>query len=757
MSLPPTASQANRQASFHHSGDQQRIPADKLLLNEMFAREQVSGLFEYQLVLSSDDENIDLNELIGENAWVEMQLPGQSTPRHFCGIVADFTFSSFRDNLAEYRITLRPWLWLLTQASNNRIFENKSVPDIVKEVCRAHGFDDILDGLSGASYENRVYCVQYRESDFNFISRLMEDEGIYYYFEHSENDNKDYLVLVDDKSDHGAFRGYNQVLYYPPDEHNHREEEHLDDWTVSRAVRSGSFQLRDYDFKKPSADLKVLSDMKKPHAANNSFERYEYPGRYGEYEAQVADTRGNRLVTARLQEAQSDHELLCGRGNVRGMVPGYVFTLQQFPRTDQNRQYLILDVTHRLRLGGFDSGGVDAGDDFEYDCSLTAMPASEQYRPPRTTEKPRVYGPQTAIVVGQGQAGDEIVFEDYLQIRVKFHWYCNDFPQNQNPNQNQDSSCWVRVSQAWAGSGWGAQFVPRVGQEVVVEFLEGDPDRPIVTGSVYNASNLPPYDVPTQSGIKSRSSKGGTTSHFNEIRFEDKKDHEELYIHAERNMKIEVERDRIENVGNDETVTIGNNRHHTVDVNDTRIVEGNDRNEVTGTQHVITDGLRDVHVKNEETRTVDRSQTENVGGIWKKDVTGDIDIDSTVGNITIDAVAGNITITAANNAVVQDSNHVDISGVSWSITGTSGGITGLAMALAGSNNAVNGQALTANLVNIAFYGLDTGVTGAELKKAVFETKATVIGLKKVATELKSIASIIKNGGIDIDLTGMKLM
>ncbi len=718
MSPRPAPSQANRQASFHHSGDASKLPADKLLLNDMFAREQVSGLFEYQLVLSSDDENIDLDELIGETAWVELQLPGQSTPRHFCGVVADFTFASFRDNLAEYRITLRPWLWLLTQASNNRIFEKQSVPEIIKAVCKAHGFDDILDGLNG-TYEDRVYCVQYRESDFSFISRLMEDEGIYYYFEHSENENKDYLVLVDDRTDHGAFRGYNQVPYYPPDEHNHREEEHLDDWTVSRAVRSGSFQLRDYDFKKPGADLKVLSDMKKSHAANNAFARYEYPGRYGEYAAQVADTRGNRLVTARLQEAQSDHELLCGRGNVRGLVPGYIFELQQFPRTDQNREYLVLDVTHRLRLGGFDSGGVDAGDDFEYDCSLTAMPASEQYRPPRTTEKPRVYGPQTAIVVGRGQAGDEIVFEDYLQIRVKFHWYCNDL------NSAQNSSCWVRVSQAWAGSGWGAQFVPRVGQEVIVEFLEGDPDRPIVTGSVYNASNLPPYTETTQSGIKTRSSKGGTTSNFNEIRFDDKKDNEELYIHAEKDMKVDVENHLTESVGRNKTVTIDEGHKHTV--------EGIDTQRVKKTQDIYIHEKRSLFCYKDELRDITKGSEQKIGGKWTTTAQLGVEINSPM-KIKLDS-AKTITLDAPN-IVRTDESWISKTTHSLGLTGIAIGITGSTVDLKGNATSVIATNIGVNGINIGYSIVDISGKSIEISAVEMEAKKKKLKLDKKLIELK---------------------
>jgi type VI secretion system secreted protein VgrG len=736
--------QSDRQAAFHCENS----AYDDLMLTDMVAHEQVSGLFEFHLQLSSENQNINLNSLVGQSARVEMELKDASSIREFNGIITEFSFASFRDNLAEYRAVLRPWFWLLTCSSDNRIFQNQTVPEIIEAVCALNQFDDIKLHLD-RTYAPRDYCVQYKESDFAFLTRLMEEEGIYYYFEHEAG--KHHLILVDDMGRHQDCPEYETVKYYPPDEHNHREEQHLDCWTASRSFRTASYILRSFDFLNPGANLEVVAN-KNPGHAHARFENYEYPARFAD------DQTGNPLASRRLEEAQRDLEILHGQGNARGLRPGYLFELDLFPRDDENRPYLILKVTHRLALGGFDSGGQDQGETFNYRCTLEAMPQPTtqspdlpHFRPPRVTVKPVVYGPQTAMVVGQ--ANEDITTDQYGRIKVKFHW-------DRDPNKDQNSSCWVRVSQAWAGKQWGAQFIPRIGQEVIVEFLEGDPDRPIVTGSVYNASNMPPYALPanaTQSGIKTRSSKGGTASNFNEIRFEDKKDQEELYIHAEKNMKVEVENDRTENVGNDETVTIGNNRHHTVDVNDTRIVEGNDRTEVTGTQHVITDGLRDIHVKNEEIRNVDRSQTETVGRIWKKDVGGNIDIESTRGNITIDALGGNITIEASGNALVKDSNHIDISNESWSITGVSGGITGVAMALAGTNNAVNGQALTVNAVNIAFYGLDTGVTGAELKKALVETKATVAALKKVGTELKSVASIIKNGGIDIDLSGMIIM
>ena len=623
--MKPT--QKNRQANFKSSLD-----PDALMLNSMFAREQISGLFEFELTVVSEDENIDLYQILGEHARVELELPGGDY-RYFSGHIAEFSFASFRDNLAEYRIVLRPWLWLLTRAINHRIFQNKSVPEIIKQVCQDHGFTDIDNRLSG-QYTERVFCVQYNESDFDFISRLMEEEGIYYFFEHA--DDKHTLVMADAPSAHETFGKYDVVPWYPPDANEHREREHLDDWSMSRGVRSGTFTQRDFDFTKPGANLEVVSRIAKPHA-QAEFEQYHYPGGY------TAVQRGETIARNRLEAVQADHEILAGRGNARGLIPGFLFTLELFPRDDQNREYLIMNVTHNLHQGGYDSGGADAGDDFEYGCSLQAMPSSEPYRPPRATPRPVVYGPQTAIVVGE--SGEEIWTNEHGQVKVQFHW-------DREGSNNQNSSCWVRVSQAWAGKQWGAQFIPRIGQEVIVEFLEGDPDRPIIIGSVFNGENKPPYELPanqTQSGIKTRSTKSGTRDNFNEIRFEDKKGSEQLYMHAEKDMDTKVEHCQTLNVDVDRSVTVGNNeKHHVknnreknVDVDETMTI-GKNRSTSIGVNDELTVGT-------ERKKTVGVSEKINVG-VNRSATIGAAD--SVKAGANIDLVAGatiNLTAGAAVN------------------------------------------------------------------------------------------------------------
>jgi len=718
--------QSKRQSNFASS-----LGPDALMINSMLAREQVSGLFEFELTVVSEDENIDLYKILGEHARVELELPGGDF-RYFAGHVAEFSFASFRDNLAEYRIVLRPWLWLLTRASNNRIFQGKTVPDIIKQVCQEHGFTDI-DNRLGGKYEERLFCVQYNETDFDFLSRLMEEEGIYYYFEHEKD--KHTLVLADAPSAHETFGKYNVVPWYPPDAHDHREREHLDDWSMARGVRSGKFTQRDFDFTKPGADLEVVSRIAKPHA-QAEFEQYRYPGGYTEVQ------KGEAIARARLEADQADHEILRGRGNARGMIPGFLFTLELFPRDDQNREYLILEVTHRLHQGGYDSGGVDSNDDFEYGCSLQAMPSSEPYRPPRATPRPVVYGPQTAIVVGE--SGEEIWTNEHGQVKVQFHW-------DREGRNDQNSSCWVRVSQAWAGKQWGAQFLPRIGHEVIVEFLEGDPDRPIITGSVYNAENKPPYDLPgnaTQSGVKTRSSKSGTRDNFNEIRFEDKKGSEQLYMHAEKNMDTRVENcqtlnvdvnrsvtvgndekhhvknSREKNVDMDETTMIGKNREATVGLNE-KLTVGNERTKTIGTSESSTIGVnRSATVAVSDTLNVGANFSATAGAMLSMKAGAVMSLDAG-GAMTLKA-AGPISISSAAGVSIMHNPHADTGMIRTVIDQLNEDISQMkkSFKVLSLSNTVLGQSITqlsnsVTAVDISHKDVSMGTTYTDISQKVF--------------------------------------
>ncbi|WP_334598531.1 type VI secretion system Vgr family protein [Pseudomonas alvandae] len=519
-----------------------------LLLKDMGGGEELGRLFNYELQLHSLDNAIDLNQVLGKPMCVSLQLDGGGE-RHFHGIVARFSQNVDQGQFASYQATLRPWLWLLTRTSDCRIFQNLTIPQIIKQVFRDLGFSDFEDALS-RPYREWEYCVQYRETSFDFVSRLMEQEGIYYFFRHEQG--RHVLVLADAYGAHTTAPGYGSVPYYPKNEQQ-RERDHIHDWHLAQEVQPGSLELNDYDFQRPSARIDVRSAMPRPHAAGD-YPLFDYPGTY------VQSEDGEHYARTRIEALQTLHEQVELAGNARGLGSGHLFSLTGFTRQDQNREYLIVGARYYLSQESGESGvGAPSA---QFESSLTCIDAQQSFRPMAITHRPIVKGPQTAMVVGP--KGEEIWTDQFGRVKVHFYWDRHD-------QSNENSSCWIRVSQSWAGKNWGSMQIPRIGQEVIVSFLEGDPDRPIITGRVYNAEQTVPYDLPenaTQSGMKSRSSKGGTPANFNEIRMEDKKGAEQLYIHAERNQDIVVEvdeshsvgHDRNKSIGHNETVTIGNNR-----------------------------------------------------------------------------------------------------------------------------------------------------------------------------------------------------
>ncbi|MFW9269605.1 type VI secretion system tip protein VgrG [Pseudomonas sp. D2-30] len=519
-----------------------------LLLKDMGGGEELGRLFNYELQLHSLDNAIDLNQVLGKPMCVSVQLDGGGE-RHFHGIVARFSQNVDQGQFASYQATLRPWLWLLTRTSDCRIFQNLTIPQIIKQVFRDLGFSDFEDTLS-RPYREWEYCVQYRETSFDFVSRLMEQEGIYYFFRHEQG--RHVLVLADAYGAHTTAPGYGSVPYYPKNEQQ-RERDHIHDWHLAQEVQPGSLELNDYDFQRPSARIDVRSAMPRPHAAGD-YPLFDYPGTY------VQSEDGEHYARTRIEALQTQHEQVELAGNARGLGSGHLFSLTGFTRQDQNREYLIVGARYYISQESGESGvGAPSA---QFESSLTCIDAQQSFRPMAITHRPIVKGPQTALVVGP--KGEEIWTDQFGRVKVHFYWDRHD-------QSNENSSCWIRVSQSWAGKNWGSMQIPRIGQEVIVSFLEGDPDRPIITGRVYNAEQTVPYDLPenaTQSGMKSRSSKGGTPANFNEIRMEDKKGAEQLYIHAERNQDIVVEvdeshsvgHDRNKSIGHNETVTIGNNR-----------------------------------------------------------------------------------------------------------------------------------------------------------------------------------------------------
>jgi type VI secretion system secreted protein VgrG len=581
------------------------LGADVLLFHGMHAREELSRPSEFLINLLSEKDNINVDDILGKAVSVALELPNDGT-RYFNGYVTRFSAGGTVGRYHRYRAEVRPWLWFLSRTSDCRIFQEMTVPDIMKKVFGDHKMADFAMELTG-SYKTWTYCVQYRETDLNFVSRLMEEEGMYYYFRHTKG--HDTLVVTDSSSKQKPASGCEKLPFIAPDKLARPDVDHIGSWDFSREVQPGVYAQDDYDFERPSVEIKTRKALTRSYTPSD-YEMFDYPGRY----LQSAD--GQQLASVRIDEYGSQFETANAITNARGLSVGCSLNVYGCPRADQNREYLVLSADYDLEYGDYESVPQPEGAD--YQCSFVAMSTKQQFRPRRLTPKPFVQGPQTAMVVGPG--GDEIYTDKYGRVKVVFHW-----DRRGQEKKDENSSCWIRVSSPWAGKAWGGIAIPRIGQEVVVDFLEGDPDQPIILGRVYNAEQMPPYELPanmTQTGIKSRSSKGGSPDNFNELRFEDKKGEEQVFLHAEKNQDIEVENDETHWVGHDrkktidhdETTHVKHDRTETVDNNETITIHGNRTETVEKDETIEIKGNRSETVSKNESITIEKDRTKSVGG-----------------------------------------------------------------------------------------------------------------------------------------------
>ncbi len=612
---------------------------DVLLFHRMTATEELGHLFQFEIELLSKDPNIKFEKLLGQNVTIRLNLPDDKT-RYFNGFVSRFSQEDIFEDFNVYHMTVHPWLWFLTRTADCRIYQDKKVPDIIKEVFRDHGFTDFEEALSG-TYRTWEYCVQYRETDFNFVSRLMEQEGIYYYFKHEKN--KHTLVFADSVSSHEAFPGYEKLRYYPEDENFPREKDHIYHWSISQEVQPGVYALNDFDFKRPKANLLVKSAVKREYA-RSTMEIFDYPGEY------IQSNEGEAYARDRIQELQVDYERLMGHSNARGLSVGHLFELKEHPREDQNREYLVVSATHEMASDDYASGS-STGEGDVYSCSFTVLSSKQPYRSPRTTPKPMIRGPQTAVVVGS--SGEEIFTDKYGRVKIQFHW-------DRYGKYDENSSCWVRVSHSWAGKKWGSIAIPRIGQEVIVEFLEGDPDRPIITGRVYNNVNMPPYKLPdekTKSTIKTNSSKGGKG--FNEIRFEDAKDKEEIFIHGEKDLNMRVKNDRKEWIGRDRHLFAKRDKLEEVDRDGHVIIKRDEMKEIGRDHNLKVKGKDTIEVIGSRSVKVQGDIIEVCQGKHSEQVTQDYYVKGM--NVVVEGMTG-LTIKVGGSFITLDSGGVFISG-----------------------------------------------------------------------------------------------
>ena len=571
------------------------LPGDMLAFRGMVGHEALSQLFEFDVDLASSSHSLDMKHLLGKPLTLDIQAAGGL--RHLNGHITRCKLAGREgptSRLYRYRATVRPWLWYLTQTSDSKIFQNKSVPDVIREVLAEYPFP--VEFKLAGSYRNWEYCVQYQETDFAFISRLMEHEGIYYWFRHDADRHT--LVLADDITQHETCPGYDTIPYYGPDRITVPRQEYISSWEIAEQITPGAFATSDYHFETPGADLQARRNN--PGAYDHGdLEMYEWQGGY----TNPADAE--RYTRIRLEELQCRQEQINGACNVRGMAPGYLYTLRNHPRQAENREYLILSAHYRIQEAG-EASGLDAA---AFDVGFTVLPSATPFRAPRITPVPHTHGPQTARVVGK--AGEQIWTDSYGRIKVQFHW-------DRYGQKNENSSCWVRVSSPWAGGGFGGIQLPRVGDEVIIDFIGGHPDRPIVIGRVYNASNMPPWELPgnaTQSGFLSRS-RDGTPGNANALMFEDKPGSELVWLHAERDLTSEVEGNELHNTDGTRCTTIGSN--------DTTVIGalggGNRDITVHGTDRLQVDSTRNVNVDGAETYTVKQQRTVHVtDGLMKEE------------------------------------------------------------------------------------------------------------------------------------------
>lgn len=590
-----------------------------VVLTSFEGEECLSTLFCYKLEMFSSNINIDSQELLGKNITFQIKDKDNNV-RYFNGFVSKFYKSQMQLKYGrQYKAEIVPWTWFLTQSTNYKIFQDKTIVQILEEIFKDFGFSYYeISGLKN-QYTPRTYCVQYGESAFNFISRLMEEEGIFYFFSHEKG--KHTLILADQTN---AFLDFtsNEVIY----RHSTSPSRYLQKWDRRYAFGVGKYSHSDYNFEAANMNLFTATNTLLPYPDFKKYEVYEFPGLYAD------SSTGNALAKIRIEEQESLYDEVFGEGGYSYFSPGVKFTLKEHIASEEQGDYLITSVKHQARAHAHIAGYTD---EEKYNNAFQCVPASSPLRPSRITMKPRVHGLQMAVVVGP--EGEEIYTDQYGRVKVQFMW-------DREGQKNEKSSCWIRVLQPWAGNKWGAIFTPRIGQEVMIDFIGGDPDMPVVVGGVYNSMQMPPYELPSQktkSGIKTHSSKEGGLNDANELRFEDENGKEEVYFHAQKDFNRIVENDDTLNVKHDQTITILNNRTETVE-------EGNEN--IT-----IEKGDRNIKVSM-------GNDTLNVS-------TGNQAIKVDLGKSSIEAMQA-IELTVGQNSIKIDQTGINIKGLMVNINGT---------------------------------------------------------------------------------------
>lgn len=661
----------------------------ELVLVDFQGTEGLSQLFEFHLRLASQDPNIELKQMIGQPVTISLQLNSafaSSEQRHFHGYVTHFSHLDTDGGLATYSATVRPWIWMLSRRQDIRIFQEQTAQSIISNVFQGYGSLASYEFRLSKATPNRSYCTQYRETDLNFVLRLMQEEGLFFYFEHTKAGHK--LIVTDSSTSAKPIDGISPSMPYS-------QGEMLDDVDVVTSLQSRrelvptDVALKGADYKVPNARRYQTSKAEIDQGDVPSYEIYDYVGPQGFPDRD----RGHELASFRAEALAAHSKVFLGTSTSRRLMPLRYFEIEDhYDHTGkpEDRQLVILTVAHSGQ-NNYQAGKGAAS----YSCSFTCIRKKIPYRPLLTIPRPTIPGPQTAVVVGP--AGEEIYTDQLGRVKVQFHW-------DRVGEKNQSSSCWVRVGQPWAGKGFGMIQIPRIGEEVVVLFLDGNPDRPLIISRVYNAQNMPPWALPasaTQSGILTRSSKGATSANANAIRFEDKKGQEEVWLHAEKDQRIEVENNESHTVGNDraktidhdETVqvkndrteTVGNNETITIGVNRTERVGGNETLNVGGNRSETIDGAQNLVIALASAETVGLAKALTIGGAYTVTVAGAINTAAglasaeEVGLSKTTMVGKTYTITAGDrielktgsaSLILESNGHITLSGTQLLIEGS---------------------------------------------------------------------------------------
>ncbi|AWQ18314.1 type VI secretion system tip protein VgrG [Pantoea ananatis] len=717
-----------------------QLPAQGLLFRRLSGSEALSQSFVLQAELLSTDARIDRKSLLGKPVTFTLPTDGLLSavnPRYINGKITQIGVRSEElggVRYAVYGLTVESDLWPMKRDRNLRIFQSQTVPQIVQTLLKEYGVN-VETRLAG-SYRVWEYCVQYQESSFDFISRLMELEGMYYFFRHEAD--KHTLVLCDAPDQHQAFPGYETIAYHVTPSGGSVTEEGVSQWALSESVTPGMYSTDDYDFRKPNAWM--LQARQNPVSPTpGSVDVYDWPGRFVEH------GHGEYYARIRQEVWQVEHHMVSGSGTATGIAPGYTFSLLNAPHFSDNGKYLVTSAHYDFEENSYASGDVGAT---RHNIDFTVLPAAVTYRAKPETPWPKTHGPQTAKVVGP--KGESIWTDKYGRVKVKFHW-------DRLAKGDDTSSCWVRVSSAWAGQGFGGVQIPRVGDEVVVDFINGDPDRPIITGRVYNEASMPPWDLPgdaTRMGFMTRS-KDGHQANASYLFFEDKPGGELLNMHAEKDMNISVENDKTVNIDGNRNTIIGKEQKHevkgdasfhykqkrttVVDGSETKtfndgefskvtngrsmdIVSGGEKIKIKGDQDIRIAGDKNYNQIGNQNSTVEGNIKEDVHGSWEKNVLG-----------------GKINIFSPNEISIKSNTKVSIEAPSsWVKTAVhSFSITAFNESVTGNNASITGNSVTGTGMSTAFTTVSNSLTALSYTSTLVSYSTKTIDNKRSLTKIEN--------------------